>query len=218
MNSERFKTGWPHGCRLMPELARPGAGIPLREKFYVRFVLLPRELKEKSWETIEAQFNQETIRILEMTEPLTDARLAERVLVDRIPGIEDSSRLWSAAMVMDHLQFVGEGMFEIMKCLTQGRIPGVNVDTADLKPSPARDVAQVRSEFRAFAHTFIPEVKAMFAEGDRESKLTHLHPWFGRLSTKGWFWVMTAHQGVHRRQIQAILGLKKKPKKKLIES
>lgn len=39
------------------------------------------------------------------------------VLIDRVVGIEDSSRYWSVFMVLDHLRIVDEGMTQIIQAL-----------------------------------------------------------------------------------------------------
>jgi hypothetical protein len=56
------------------------------------------------------------------------------VLIDRVVGLEDSSRYWTLFMVLDHLRIVDEGISQIIKTLTDDRLFGQEIRIQDLKP------------------------------------------------------------------------------------
>jgi hypothetical protein len=58
-----------------------------------------------------------------------------RVLINRIAGIEDSSRYWSVFIVLDHLRIVDEGITRIVEELTNDRPFAREVRIQDVKPS-----------------------------------------------------------------------------------
>jgi hypothetical protein len=124
-----------------------------------------------------------------------------RVLIRPLWGIEDSSRYWSAEMVLEHLIEVGARIATAIVELSHGEKPGA--DGADGSPGGGRGPGLLQ-DYRAFlsdyADTLCEDV------GDRASKLTHPHPWFGELSAHRWACLAAFHQAVHRRQLQAIVA------------
>jgi hypothetical protein len=53
------------------------------------------------------------------------------VLIDRVVGLEDSSRYWTVFMVLDHLRIVDEGISQIIKTLTDDRLFGQEIRIQD---------------------------------------------------------------------------------------
>jgi len=58
-----------------------------------------------------------------------------RVLIDRLPGLEDSSRCWSVWMTLDHLRITNAAFAEVITQLRNGQIPPGKASTAAVKPS-----------------------------------------------------------------------------------
>jgi hypothetical protein len=124
------------------------------------------------------------------------------VLIERITGIEDSSRYWSPFMVLQHLRIVNDGIARTVEQLSQGRtVPGV-VRTANMKPGPEAGVEAIE-EYRECTERYLARADAALQH--TASRVKHTHPWFGPLTAHGWHCLAAIHQGVHRRQLAAIL-------------
>lgn len=179
----------------------PGAGLRGWERAFVGGLMLPYWRWTTSWVRAREIFQGEGALILEECGRVPEGRLFERVLVPRLLGIEDSSRHWSAAMVLEHLMVAGKGMGEIIVALTNGRAPRVTIDIRELKPTGqvAEDVVE---QFRVFNKVFEETLAERL--GDLGSRDTAPHPWFGPLDGHGWMCLAAMHQRIHRRQMREI--------------
>ena len=126
--------------------------------------------------------------MIALAEPLSAEQLQRRVLVKAPMGIEDSSRYWSAAMVLEHLIEVGSRIAVGIVELTHGSKVTVKADIADVKPKGGKGI-QIVQDFRQFLGDYSRTVSEDI--GDRNSKSQHAHPWFGRPNqdgiVRGWF-------------------------------
>jgi hypothetical protein len=185
-----------------PKLAPPGAGIPFIERIFGRYVFLPRAQKKGWTEAIDA-FAKESQRVLAIVEPLTAEARGKKVLIDHLPGLEDSSRYWSVAETVEHLEITGMGIVMIASELTAGRSPNLEVDTAKVKPRNEVAPAEAAMSFRKFAEG-AERVLRQLPDG-RSSRAKHPHPWFGPLTAHGWLCLLGIHQRLHRQQMEAIV-------------
>lgn len=189
-----------------PQLQKPGAGLPFFEKLYMKFIVLPRLTKRMSWQTCTQLFDKESETIIAIADGVyadNAANLEKRVLIDRLPGIEDSSRFWSIAMAMEHLMIVGQGMAAIIAELSHGRRVPVKVDIAKVKPLGEKKGKETLDEFKVFANLHLMSLEQKIK--DKNDPTTHLHPWFGQMNLRKWYWLMCVHQRLHRKQIQKIV-------------
>jgi len=152
-------------------------------------------------EKFRKMFEQERDTILTLVQNC-DAEIAmQQVLIDRIRGMEDSSRHWSVLMTVDHLRIVNQAMGEIIESLMKGELPDGEVRTADVKPDP--DVTpEVIEEFEMGCDAFLEGTATLTGEGS--GKLRHAHPWFGKMDADGWHALAAVHMRVHRIQIERI--------------
>lgn len=182
-------------------LEAPGAGLRGWELAAVRGAVIPIWLWTTSWARAREVFRREGELILGECGRVPEGRLFDRVLVPRLVGIEDSSRHWSAAMVLEHLMVVGKRMGAIIVALTNGREPRDTIDIRELKPtgSAADDVVD---QFRVFLKVFEETLAERL--GDMGSPMRAEHPWFGSLDGHGWVCLAALHQRVHRRQMREI--------------
>ena len=139
-------------------LDKPGAGIPFFERIMAKYFIMPREVRKRSWEDCGALFDREGARIVELIKDLTPAQLEKKVLIDRIPGIEDSSRFWSVKMTLEHLIVVGNGIGKIVGSLAQNTTPTVDVDIAKVKPKGAKPTAETVTVFKSFEQNQVKRV------------------------------------------------------------
>jgi hypothetical protein len=153
---------------------------------------------------------RETQRIKKCIEPLPIERIQTPKLIPRIRGIEDSSRFWSAAMTLEHLMIVGQGMSQIIRQLSRGETFSREVNVAKVKPlgqllaglNGQQAVVAFENSMQEIQTLLKTEVK------DRQSQKKQPHPWFGPLTAHQWLWIMAGHQNTHRKQIQLILDSK----------
>jgi hypothetical protein len=185
------------GFRLEP----PGAGLRSWEQVAVRRIIFPFFRVNTSWEGAQRQFEREGERILSQCGDLPTELLFKRVLVPRLFGIEDSSRYWSPAMVLEHLTMVGTRMGEIIVALSRHRPARPIVDMKDMKPSgrAAEDIVQ---QFGVFLKVFADAMEERVQ--DRRSECRCRHPRFGSLDAHGWCCLAALHQRLHRRHLNAI--------------
>src|SRR5262245_33569829 len=128
-----------------PKLQRPGAGLPWWELLVARYFVFPRACRRLTWAAAGQLFQDEGARILAIWDALPAARLSERVLIRRFAGIEDSSRFWSAAMTVEHLNIVGSGIRRIISSLRRGKVPDRVTRVEDVKPRGEAAPTDVRS-------------------------------------------------------------------------
>jgi hypothetical protein len=183
------------------QVAPPGTGLPAFQGFMLRYLVFPTCRSLTSWEKAAAIFRTEGRRLIELAQPLSAEVLSRRVAVKPLWGIEDSSRYWSAEMVLEHLIEVGTRIAIGVVELSHGQQP--NVDMMDVNPDGGRG-RQVVEDYIAFledyANTLAEEV------GDKRSKLTYPHPCFGELTAHGCVCLAAVHQKLRCRQMERIVA------------
>lgn len=188
-----------------PKLAKPGAGLPFFEWFAAKYFIVPRLFRETSNQEAIAKFQRESQEILRLADGLTSQQLAERRLIRRLRGLEDSSRYWSVAMTVEHLVIVGGGMRKIIENLAEGRTDMPPSSTADVKPHQTIDVGMVIEEFQDMTDALVQTAKDTDFRKFPNAK--YKHPWFGPLTANQWLVFAPMHQHLHRRQIEEIIKL-----------
>lgn len=186
-----------------PDLAKPGSGLPWWELVAARYVLFPLACRRLNWQSAARLYADEGAAILRRWDSLPAVRLGERVLIHRISGIEDSSRYWSVAMTVEHLNIVGSGIRALIDGLRRGdsNLPVARIE--DVKPRGDTPPAEVRYTFERLiaevASAGTSELPMPRGTGPRAA-----HPWFGLLDAYQWQCLLALHQQIHRRQIEAI--------------
>jgi hypothetical protein len=187
---------------IQKSLAPPGAGLPVIQAFALRYLIFPAYCLTTSWDKALDAFQSEGQKLVTLVEPLSEEQLQRRVLVKAPLGIEDSSRYWSAAMVLEHLMEVGSRIATGVIELTQGVMVTVKADIADVKPKGGSGM-EIIEDYRQFLNDY---VRVMTEDiGDRSSKSEHPHPWFGKLNAHQWVCLGAVHQSIHRKQMERIL-------------
>ena len=186
-----------------PQLQPPGAGLPWYELATARLVVFPLLCRRLSWAAAGRQFQEEGAAVLKLWDAFPAERLAERVLIRRLRGIEDSSRFWSVAMTVEHLNIVGHGIRRIIAGLRVEQAPARAARVEDVKPRGEMPPAEVRA---AFVQLLADAAKSDATEPavPRGTGLSAPHPWFGPLDAHHWHCLLGLHQGIHRKQVGAI--------------
>jgi len=184
-----------------PRLAPPGGGLPVWEWLAAR-VLFSFRRKWRQRSDFEASFARERSKIAALIRDCSAERGSRRVLVERLPGLEDSSRFWSVWMTLDHLRIVNDAVADLIADLVRGVVPPGKASTAAVKPSVAAG-PDVVAEWQAACDTLIAVVAA---SPDLRTSARYAHPWFGPLDASGWHALAGTHMGIHRKQIARILA------------
>ena len=184
-----------------PQLAPPGAGLPIIELWAAR-LLFALTRRRGSRETFVAKFKQERAAIRALVDSCPEAKRGEQVLIARLRGLEDSSRNWSVWMTLDHLRITNTALTRVITALTHGRVPPGKASTAAVKPSTTVTAA-VEAEFESSCDGVLA---AIIDAPDLKTKVRFAHPWFGPLDAFGWAAMAGMHMGIHRVQIQSILS------------
>jgi hypothetical protein len=105
-------------------------------------------------------------------------------------------------MTLEHILIVGSGIDFVITELTNDRQVGQKVDIALVKPKGQLNPEQTLMLFKDYVETTIPKLDQKIK--NRESKLTHIHPWFGPMPARQWYWLLPVHAGIHLQQIKEI--------------
>lgn len=182
-----------------PKLEAPGAGLPKAELFVARrlFALKRKKGNPKSF---TAKFLEERALIRELVKKCDPETGAKRFLIERVRGLEDSSRYWSVWMTLEHLRIVHSAIADVIGALTKGiAVPGA-ASTAAVKPGVVGE--DVVGKYEKSCDDLLAVVAGA---GNLETKLTYTHPWFGPLNAAGWHALAAGHLEIHRVQIERIL-------------
>lgn len=184
----------------IPPLAAPGAGLPWPE-LQIAKLLFRTQLWGSGRKSATALIAAECGQILRLSSACDDESGARRVLIKRLPGMEDSSRYWSVFMVLEHLRVVNEFIAETIATLGRGEEPQRVASTAAVKPDPSVD-GTVGGLFERSCGDI---VRAAQEIPDLHTRVRHAHPWFGPLDAGAWHFLAGFHMRLHRAQIRAIL-------------
>lgn len=183
-----------------PTLAPPGAGLPWLELQAAKLIF-HRAKKKSSRDKANALLREEAEIMKKYVGSVSPELAGERVLIDRLRGLEDSSRYWSIFMTLEHLAIVNEAIVGILTALSSGVVPLGVANTAAVKPHPGTDATVLPR--------FLSSVEAVSSTSlripDLETALRYEHPWFGALNAAEWHFLSAFHQQLHRKQIEAIL-------------
>jgi hypothetical protein len=185
-----------------PQLAPPGAGIPIYQKLVLRLYVNPFLAGKGRLEDMRSRFIRKHQRISEAYLAIPEELRERKVLVPPLMGLEDSSRFWSAAMVLEHVQIVGSAMGEGIVKLSNEEDPGFKPDTAKVKPKGILSAPEIFAAFETWRHGFLNSLDARVRNMD--SKRTLAHPWFGPFTARKWYWLLPVHADIHLKQLRAI--------------
>jgi hypothetical protein len=183
-----------------PKLEAPGAGLPGVELFFARSLFVWKSRQATRESSIKRIVVERQI-MLNLIQGLAVEHGQRRVLVERLRGMEDSSRYWSVYMALEHLRIVNLACAGTIRQLGQGKVPARQASTAAVKPSPeAGD--QVIPDFIASCEQVLASAKEVT---ELKTPVRYAHPWFGPLNAADWFFMAGFHMRLHRKQIEAIL-------------
>ena len=96
----------------------------------------------------------------------------------------------------------GAGVEQLIVALSEGRTDLPPADTAAVKPELERNHSAAIDEYLNFSRDFHTRLRSAVA--NTESAATHPHPWFGAMNLRQWYWLMSTHTQIHRKQIREI--------------
>ncbi len=185
-----------------PKLAPPGAGLPFPARLMVRWIVGPYLAGKGERAEMSKSFTRGHEKVREVYLSIPENLRDQKVLVPSQRGLEDSSRYWSAAMVLEHLEIVGRGIAGVIVPLSNGVVPNQEVSTALVKPFGKSSPPERFDSFEKFRASLIPELDSKIK--DFESPTTLPHPWFGPMTARKWYWLLGMHTGIHFKQMKAI--------------
>ena len=180
------------------DLQAPGSGLPQFENMFIKTVLVPFARIFLGWKSAKFWLNHELESIARMIKDLDHEERNKQVLIDHILGIEDDTRDWSVALVIEHLAIVSSGIIQVIKTLSEEKPFDGPISIAAVKPGKNTVTLDELKQIIRDYETFIPQNKS--------SKMTKAHPWFIEFNNKDWNTFLAVHTWVHKRQIKAILS------------
>jgi len=187
---------------LIEDLGKAGGGLSSGRAFFLRYLGFPLLNSVISWDRDLDIFEKEGEKVLSLARFMEKDKLFERVLVPKLFGLDDNSRYYSVAMVIEHLIIVGSALKKRIPSLSQGKNLDKEIKIEDYKPYMEIDDTII-DEYEMFLHGFRKELEENIDNIYLENR--HEHPWFGELKAKDWSVMGAIHQMVHRRQIEAII-------------
>lgn len=185
----------------IPSLQSPGAGLPKGELVVARMLFAVARWRS-SRDGATARFAQERQAIRALIAGCDSRSGAQRVLIRRVAGMEDSSRFWSVWMTLDHLRIIHLSFARVIGALVQGNAPAGQASTAAVKPSIEATV-EVIAPYEASCDALLA---SSAAAPDLKTRARFTHPWFGSLDAAGWYALTGVHLKIHRQQIERILA------------
>lgn len=187
---------------IIKELDAAGAGLSKIRVVLAKSVMFPLLNRFISWDRAWDSFDKEGKKVLSLARTLSKEQLFERVLVPKLFGLEDNSRYYSVAMVIEHLLMVGGALQVRIPILSRGKKLNKYVKIEDVKPYSeiSKDIVD---DFETFLMTYREKLDKNVEDIYIDN--TSMHPWFGEFNPKQWSILAMVHQIVHRRQIEAIL-------------
>jgi hypothetical protein len=183
-----------------------GTGLPTLER-NVLAIALKATAWFKSDRALLHSFKTETEALAEIFENDESYDVFHPLLIPRVVGIEDSSRHWSIAMILQHLCLVNMELTIAVEALNQGIVPRGEVDVSLYKPDADVGV-NVLDQFRQVNAGYVSVVdQILSATGQLSRSPAYRHPWFGLLNAHQWHALVAMHQTVHRRQAQKIVAM-----------
>lgn len=190
-------------------LAPSGTPMPLMFRLLLRYFVGPMVSRSANWEKAVDGFGAVNAKILAEVAKLNDEEMTTRVLVPSQYGLEESSRYWSAAMVLEHMVIVGTGIKGIVISLSNGVVPDYKVELSRVKPRGKGTPQQAIADFKQFTDITQGEIAGQL--GNKDSKASLDHPWFGKFNTRQWHWLLSAHSVIHLQQVREIVLRLKSP-------
>lgn len=183
----------------MSKLAPPGAGLPIVELFIarIRFRLVCRRTNRQQ---AIADFQMHQASVLKAGESFSEEQAGTPMLIDRLRGLEDSSRNWSIYMAIEHLVIVNDSIGNICVGLSKGSVPDRAVSTADVKPNLGTG-PEIIPVYEESCRSFVEKVSGI---ADLKTTTKFDHPWFGPLDAFQWLTLATFHMRLHLAQIDRI--------------
>jgi hypothetical protein len=163
---------------------------------------MPLRILGTSVEQAVTDIENDSREIITLAEKLSPEQLAERRLIPRLRGLEDSSRYWSVAMTLEHLIIVNEGIRTAVLSLCAGKKPERKASTAAVKPEPNVRSETIVSRFKSSSDSFVSVLSNCKTDGCSEK---YEHPWFGPLTAREWIIFVSPHLQIHKQQIKEII-------------
>ncbi len=171
---------------LIKDLGKSGGGLSSGRAFFLKYLGFPLLNSIISWERALDIFENEGEKVLSLARSMEKDELFECALSGSrtiLFGLEDNSRYYSVAMVIEHLIIVGSALKKRIPLLSQGKNLDKEIKIEDYKPYMEIDDTII-DEYEMFLHGFRKEVEEKVDNIYLENR--HEHPWFGELKAKDW--------------------------------
>ena len=192
---------------MKPITQKPGAGLPFVEALVLRYWMFPRSVRRLGHQGSRRLWIHESETVLKLVESVPPEKAGVPVLINRIRGLEDSSRCWSILQTLEHVDTVSRLMIQTAQSLERGVVPGGKVSTADVKPQQGWQPSDWKERWQRLSGDILralSEEEVMRGDVGQGSGLRYEHPWFGPLSSVEWRALVSLHLRIHRHQIEAI--------------
>lgn len=184
------------------QLQKPGAGLPLLDRLFCKYVLFPWKLYSLSQDQAIKFCVSRGQDIIDIAKSMDKEDLTKQVLVPKIRGLEDSSRFWSVAMTIEHLVMVHKAFVYLIETLSKGGTIDIEIDVASVKPKGEVEPHELIEEYQKLLNVYEKQMQGL---SDLKNKAhTKEHPWFGPLTAHQWLCINGAHTHLHKHQILKI--------------
>ncbi|HEX3149203.1 MAG TPA: DinB family protein [Gemmataceae bacterium] len=169
---------------------------------YIARMIFAYRRMTSSRETLNTRFQSERDRIRALLRRCDGDKASRRMLIQRVRGLEDSSRHWSVWMTLDHLRIVHHEIARLIGTLAQGKVPEGTTSTAAVKPT-----TEVNADIvDAYEQSCDAVLAVVAASPNLKTTVRYPHPWFGPLTAAGRHALAVGHLKIHRKQVERIVG------------
>lgn len=187
------------------ELQKPGAGLPNKERLFIKNILVPTARTLFTWNLALYILKREVKIISKLVDSTPKNLLQHKMIIDRTFAIEDDSRQFSINMVVEHLTITGNAIMLVINTLSKEKEFSRDVTVEGVKPFENKEDAIV--DLLAFTDTYENFINSL---DKKPSKQTKAHPWFIEFNNFDWSIFNAIHTFIHRRHIEAIISKLKK--------
>lgn len=146
-------------------------------------------------------FRSDALQARTLAQGISETQGRARIPIPRFPGIEDSSRVWSVYMTLDHLVMVNTAIMALIHAICVDHNHGAEIRIEDIMPHADAGPDRIQAlEVAVERYTDVVE-----RLGPLRSRERHPHPWFGDLTARQWHALAAIHNRTHRAQIEKIL-------------
>jgi hypothetical protein len=180
----------------------PEIALPWHQQLVMRLYLGPFVASSSGIDRNSEHYETFGRKIIRLAEEIPFDQHRVPVLVPAQAGLLENTRYWSISQTLEYLLKMDRLSKDIILKLAVGESPNMAIATDALAPEGKCDPERILLDYKASLPRNLDEINAALRK--THSRLTELHPWFGRFDAKQWYWAMATGASQRYRQLKNI--------------